>query len=79
MDEPALEINNLVKKYGDKVAVDGISFHVKRGEFFGFLGPNGAGKTSTISCITGTARVTLGEIKVFGFDVVKNYRQARKK
>src|SRR3989338_6340255 len=79
MAEPALELNNLVKKYVDKVAVDDISFIVKRGEFFGFLGPNGAGKTSTISCITGTASLTSGEIKVFGFDVVKDYREARKK
>ena len=79
MAEPALEINNLVKKYGDKVAVDDISFHVKRGEFFGFLGPNGAGKTSTISCITGTASPTSGEIKVFGLDVVRDYREARRK
>ena len=79
MVEPALEINNLVKKYGDKVAVDDISFHVKRGEFFGFLGPNGAGKTSTISCITGTASPTSGEIKVFGLDVVRDYREARRK
>src|SRR3989338_6786689 len=83
---PALEVKNLVKKYpasggvgGDKIAVDGISFEIKKGEFFGFLGPNGAGKTSTISCITGTASVTSGEIKVFGLDVVKNYREARKK
>ena len=79
MAEPALEINNLVKKYVDKVAVDDISFHVKRGEFFGFLGPNGAGKTSTISCITGTASPTSGEIKVFGLDVVRDYREARRK
>ena len=82
----ALEVKDLVKKYpasggagAAKVAVDGISFEIKKGEFFGFLGPNGAGKTSTISCITGTASVTSGEIKVFGLDVVKNYREARKK
>jgi|SRR3989344_4467609 len=76
---PALEVKNLVKKYGEKTAVDDISFEVKRGEFFGFLGPNGAGKTSTISSITGTAKITSGEIKVFGQDVVKDYREARKK
>src|SRR3989338_3476508 len=83
---PALEVKNLVKKYpasggvgGDKIAVDGISFEIKKGEFFGFLGPNGAVKTSTISCITGTASVTSGEISVFGFDVVRDYREARKK
>src|SRR3989344_1598823 len=80
----ALEVRNLVKKYsqkGDssKTAVDNISFEVKRGEFFGFLGPNGAGKTSTISCITGTAKITSGSIHVFGHDVEKDYREARKK
>ena len=75
----ALEVKNLVKKYGDKIAVDRISFEIKKGEFFGFLGPNGAGKTSTISCVTGTASLTSGEIKVFGLDVVKDYREARKK
>ncbi|MBI2023951.1 ABC transporter ATP-binding protein [Candidatus Giovannonibacteria bacterium] len=76
---PALEVKNLVKKYSNKTAVDNISFSVKRGEFFGFLGPNGAGKTSTISMITGTAKITSGEIKVFGHDVVASYREARKK
>jgi ABC-2 type transport system ATP-binding protein len=79
MDTPALEVKNLVKRYGEKIAVNDVSFSVKRGEFFGFLGPNGAGKTSTISSITGTARFDSGEIKVFGFDVVKDYREARRK
>ena len=77
--QTAIEVKNLVKKYKDKIAVDEISFEVKRGEFFGFLGPNGAGKTSTISAITGTAKFDSGEIKVFGYDVVKDYREARRK
>lgn len=84
MSEFALEVKNLVKKYpvhgGDeKVAVDNISFSVKKGEFFGFLGANGAGKTSTINCITGIGKISGGEIKVFGYDAVKDYREARKK
>jgi len=79
LDQLALEIKNLVKKYGDKTAVNDISFSVKRGEFFGFLGPNGAGKTSTISAVTGIGTFNSGEIKVFGYDVVKDYREARKK
>jgi len=79
MSEYALEIDNLVKKYGKMTAVDDISFKVKRGEFFGFLGKNGAGKSSTIHSITGIARFQEGTIKVFGFDVVKDYREARKK
>src|SRR3989338_5423555 len=84
MSEFALEVKNLVKKYpvhgGDeKVAVDDISFSVKKGEFFGFLGANGAGKTSTIGAITGTNNFQDGEIKIFGYDVIKDYREARKK
>ncbi len=79
MDTPALQVENLVKKYGEKTAVDGVSFAVNRGEFFGFLGPNGAGKTSTISAITGVATFQGGTIKVFGHDVVADYREARRK
>ncbi len=75
----ALEIKNLRKSYGKAVAVDGISLTVEKGEFFGFLGPNGAGKTTTIHSITGIAKFTEGSIQVCGIDVVKNYREARKK
>ncbi|OGZ45019.1 MAG: hypothetical protein A3J54_03175 [Candidatus Ryanbacteria bacterium RIFCSPHIGHO2_02_FULL_45_13b] len=75
---PALEVDNLGKAYGSAVAVNGISFTVKQGEFFGFLGPNGAGKTTTIHCITGVASITSGAIRVYGYDVVSDYRQARK-
>lgn len=75
---PALEIQNLRKEYGSAVAVNGISFSVQPGEFFGFLGPNGAGKTTTIHCITGVANITSGSIHVYGYDVVSNYREARK-
>lgn len=79
MNTNALEINHLVKKYGQNTAVNDLSFLVKEGEFFGFLGPNGAGKTTTISAITGTAKIDSGEIKVFGLDVETDYREARKK
>ncbi len=75
---PALEIKNLRKVYSSStIAVDGISFSVQQGEFFGFLGPNGAGKSTTIHCITGIANITSGTIRVFGHDVVAGYRQAR--
>lgn len=77
--QPALKIEHLTKRYGKNVAVDDISFEVKRGEFFGFLGKNGAGKTSTIHSITGIARFQEGTIHVFGADVVEDYREARKK
>jgi len=75
----ALKITNLVKKYGNKkTAVDDISFEIKKGEFFGFLGPNGAGKSTTIHCITGISKITSGTIEVFGLDVEKEYKEARK-
>lgn len=78
-DIPMLEIKNLVKKYGDKVAVDNISLSIPKGSFFGLLGPNGAGKSTTIHCITGIAQPTAGEILVDGTDVVKEYKKARTK
>lgn len=77
--ENMLVIKNLVKEYGKNRAVDDISLTIKKGEFFGFLGPNGAGKSSTIHCITGVARITSGTITVGGADVVKDYKEARKK
>jgi ABC-2 type transport system ATP-binding protein len=75
----ALNIQNLTKRYDNTVAVDHVTLEVKRGEFFGFLGPNGAGKTSAIKCITGIATFQEGTIKTFGLDVVREYREARKK
>lgn len=74
-----LEIKNLTKKYGDKIAVDNISLSIPKGSFFGLLGPNGAGKSTTIHCITGIAQPTSGQIFVDGTDVVKDYRNARTK
>jgi ABC-2 type transport system ATP-binding protein len=76
---PALSISHLCKTYkGGTVAVDDISFEIARGDFFGFLGPNGAGKSTTIHCITGIATISSGTIEVFGIDVVKRYREARR-
>lgn len=74
----ALEISHFTKKYNGYTAVDNISFSAREGEFFGFLGPNGAGKTTTINCITGIGNITEGSIRVFGHDVVRDYREARK-
>ena len=59
-----IEINNLVKSYGDKKAVNGISFTVNDDEVLGFLGPNGAGKTTTMNIITGYLSSTSGTVKV---------------
>jgi ABC-2 type transport system ATP-binding protein len=74
----ALKIDNLVKRYGDLTAVDGISFDVPEGEFFGLLGPNGAGKTTTINSIVGLSTITSGSIQLFGLDVEKDWRPARR-
>ena len=72
-----IEIKNFTKKYGDKVAVDDVSFTIHEGELFGFLGPNGAGKTTTVRCISTLTNITSGEILVNGIDVVKNQIEAK--
>jgi ABC-2 type transport system ATP-binding protein len=69
MPESLIETRNLIKRYGDKVAVNNISFDVYGGEVFGFLGPNGAGKTTTIKMIVGLLQPTSGTVKVAGYDV----------
>ena len=69
MPEILIETRNLIKRYGDKVAVDDVSFDVHQGEVFGFLGPNGAGKTTTIKVIVGLLQPTSGTVKVAGYDV----------
>jgi ABC-2 type transport system ATP-binding protein len=71
MLETLIETRNLVKRYGDKVAVNDISFDVYQGEVFGFLGPNGAGKTTTIKVIVGLLQPTSGTVKVARYDVQK--------
>jgi ABC-2 type transport system ATP-binding protein len=74
---PAIRIERLVKRYGDFTAVDGISFDVEDGAFFGLLGPNGAGKTTTINAVVGLSSITSGSIALFGHDVVRDWRAAR--
>ena len=64
-----IETQALVKRYGDKLAVNNVSFEVQAGEVFGFLGPNGAGKTTTIKMIVGLLQPTSGLIRVAGYDV----------
>lgn len=74
---PAISIKNLTKYYRVFKALDDISFEVQEGDFFGFLGPNGAGKTTTISVVTGLANFREGDVRAFGYDVVKDYRKTR--
>jgi ABC-2 type transport system ATP-binding protein len=69
MPESLIETRDLVKRYGDKIAVNNIGFDVYGGEVFGFLGPNGAGKTTTIKMIVGLLLPTSGTVKVAGYDV----------
>lgn len=72
MEKSALEVRNLVKKYGNFTAVDNISFKIKEGEILGLLGPNGAGKTTTIQMLLGTTTPTKGQIYYFDKDFQKN-------
>ncbi|MQY82866.1 ATP-binding cassette domain-containing protein [archaeon] len=65
----AISIKNLVKRYDDVTAVDGLSFDVEEGEIFGLLGPNGAGKSTTINILSGLLEPTSGSATVLGFDV----------
>ena len=70
-------VKNLVKKYGDKVAVDGISFEVKKGEIFGILGPNGAGKTTTLEMMETLREIDGGSATIDGVDVASNPYEIR--
>lgn len=73
-----IEINNLVKHYGETRAVNGISFTVNKGEVLGFLGPNGAGKSTTMNIITGYLSSTSGTVKVNGHDILEEPELAKK-
>ncbi len=73
-----MEVQQLRKSYGDVVAVDDVSFTVGCGEIFGLLGPNGAGKTTTIGCIAGVLTPDRGHVRVMGYEVQKQGREARR-
>jgi ABC-2 type transport system ATP-binding protein len=72
-----IEAESLTKTYDDFTAVDGVSFHINRGEIFGFLGPNGAGKTTTINMLTGLAHITTGSVKLLGEDYTRKAKKAQ--
>jgi ABC-2 type transport system ATP-binding protein len=63
-----IEVTGLTKRYGGQAVVDGISFHVEKGEIFGILGPNGAGKTTAIECLEGLRKRDEGEVRILGLD-----------
>ena len=78
MSDYAVEVVDLIKRFGDFTAVDGVTFEIRRGEIFGFLGPNGAGKTTTIRVLLGLLRPTSGHASVLGYDVVRQPEEIRK-
>ncbi|HVO86133.1 MAG TPA: ATP-binding cassette domain-containing protein [Candidatus Binatia bacterium] len=78
MSQSVIVAENVVKKFDEVVAVDGISFDVKAGEIFAFLGPNGAGKSTTISMLTTMLRPTSGRLLLNGHDVTKEQASARR-
>lgn len=74
----AISVSGLTKKFKDFVAVDNLSFEVKKGEVFAFLGPNGAGKSTTIKILTTLLLPTLGAVEINGFNVLKNKDDVRR-
>ena len=73
-----IQVENLTKKFGDFIAVNAITFEVKKGEIFGFLGANGAGKTTAMKMLIGISKPTSGSAKVAGFDVFTNTEDIKK-
>jgi ABC-2 type transport system ATP-binding protein len=71
-----IQFENVTRKYGKKLAVGGLDLEIPRGELFGLLGPNGAGKTTSIKMVVGLLRPSSGVVRVCGYDVVKETRQA---
>lgn len=78
MSENVITVSNLVKKYGEFIAVNSIDFHIERGEVFSLLGPNGAGKTTTVEILEGVRNRTSGEVSVLGTDPEKSRSLIRK-
>jgi ABC-2 type transport system ATP-binding protein len=75
----AIITEGLVRRFGDKVAVDGLNLHVAQGEVFGFLGPNGAGKTTTVRLLNGVLSASAGKAWVLGFDVATQGAEIRRR
>lgn len=77
-EKSVIEVNNLVKRYGDHTAVDHLSFKIEKGKIYGFLGPNGAGKSTTMNIITGYIASTEGTVSIDGHDILEEPEKARK-
>lgn len=78
MTKIMVEVKDLKKRYGDKQAVDGVSFKVKKGEIFGILGPNGAGKTTILEMMETLRPIDDGFVKIDGLDVAKNHFEIKR-
>ena len=78
MADKVIITENLTKKFGDFTAVDGISFHVNKGEIFGFLGANGAGKTTAMKMLIGIGEPTSGKAEVAGYDIYRDMENIKK-
>ena len=74
---PAIQLTQVHKHFGALHALKGVDLNIEQGEFFALLGPNGAGKSTLINLLAGLLRPTSGSLSVMGFDVLKDYRQAR--
>lgn len=73
-----IEVEKLVKRYGNHLAVDHLSFQVEKGQIYGFLGPNGAGKSTTMNIMTGYIAASEGSVKIDGHDILKEPEEAKK-
>lgn len=76
---PVLKVSDLRKAYGDKVAVNDVSFTIERGEIFGLIGPNGSGKTTTVECLQGLRNRDGGQVRVLGLDPAKAAAELRRR
>lgn len=77
-EKSLIEVENLVKRYGNHLAVDHLTFQVDTGKIYGFLGPNGAGKSTTMNIITGYIAATEGSVKINGYDILTEPEKAKK-
>ena len=78
-DIPAIRIKNLTKQYGSFTALHGVDLEVPQGAFVGLLGPNGAGKTTTINILAGLGNKSAGDVSLFGYDLINDYRECRQR
>jgi len=76
LSKVVLDVSNVTKTFGNRVAVNNVSFTIREGEIFGFLGPNGAGKTTTMKMICGLTSITKGQIRICNYDMPKDKEKA---